>query len=472
MSSRLLSLSNIVLLAMRIQQSLSEPIDCANTKPCGPCNSNTDLCQLSCKGFEACEGGELLTCQANQNCHIECNGMDGGRACKDATINAQNALNVSLDCKSYEDCKAVTLYSGSQDLSVQCTDCQDMTINAILSSSTTVNCESSCKSMNILCGDGDCFVNCNGNDGTNNICEGMNIFCGTGHCQINCTANNNSGQQNCNSVSIDTSKASQFTCIGSIEQCGALPDSFTRAPTLSPNTYEPTLEPTLIPTTQPTTNPTLVATMVPTAKPSMNPTVITPLSAIITTTELFTTNTAYPTRNAQVIDTTVRISIPADTEDAEEHIDTVTLDDVDTENWIFTVFGAATMLCFIIVICMVRKWSQNLCNDYRDFDDIEGRKHTGMSEGMSGYTERNGTKEYLFFEKYDLNQNLDDLIEEEHHELDEIDNLMIGHNDDHLIEDIDNMDIMATTGSNHFVDLDMKISDATPCGTIDQAEDA
>ena len=112
-------------------------------------------------------------------------------------------------------------------------------------------------------------------------------------------------------------------------------------------------------------------------------------------------------------------------------------------------------IVYTAVTYMIIKWSQNLCDDYRDIDDIEGRKHTGMSvmsEGMSGHTIRHETKEYLFFDKYVHNNRM----EEEHKGLDEIDNLMI-HNDDRLVEDIDNMEV---TGSNHFVDLDMKISDA------------
>ena len=199
--------------------SHSEIINCDTTRSalCGPCQRNEPLCNLNCASrTEICLEG-ILTCSANSDCIIDCDAMD--YACLEAVINAASVSSLQLDCGSRYSCEAMTVnVANNADILINCggteISCKDLILNAQSAGHIVINCNGiqSCNGMSIIAAK-DVTVNCN--DESGNVCYGLTLICGYGQCSIDCRG----PREKCLSITIDTTYAQKFECLGSIEVC-------------------------------------------------------------------------------------------------------------------------------------------------------------------------------------------------------------------------------------------------------------
>eukprot|EP01084_Bolivina_argentea_P286337 491175_1 len=230
-----------------------------------------ETCVLSCIGFQTCKSTTQTThsliCKENHNCHVNCDGESSGSACMDSIINGPNNHKLTVDCKMHRDCKSTIINVGLQsNVTINCQHnwesdtCQDMILNATNANNVIVNCVAyqACSNMNIICGKGNCLVNCNSTQGA--TCNNLRLTCGTGNCRINC----NGDTTRCNAMNIDTNLANSFQCFGDNNDCANAPKSFTAAPVPAPITYDPTKYPSESPSKSPTYNHIIITSTITT----------------------------------------------------------------------------------------------------------------------------------------------------------------------------------------------------------------
>ena len=178
----------------------SNLIDC--NADCGPCSKDSSFCILDCEG-QSCSS---LQCNPDIPCIIQCDTEDdpSSTSCSEANISGQSSSSLNLYCKSESSCT-----------------------NAIIHCPVNGDCDIDCTSPHL-------------ND--TNTCSKLHLICGSGLCQIDC-----SGGSKCDNITVNTSSASSFECIGNNNDCQAAPAPFIFTSTSSP-------DPTTSTTAQPTSD--------------------------------------------------------------------------------------------------------------------------------------------------------------------------------------------------------------------------
>eukprot|EP01084_Bolivina_argentea_P103260 184993_1 len=170
------------LLILSFYVSNSETITCSNSE-CS-CATKNEECNVQCLSSEQCKN-KTITCNQGYPCDIDCRGNNSNttESCINATINSNNATNLTVHCSEHNDCK-----------------------------STTINCNNS-QYCNVICQSTFHYVN--SSVSTSGICEELTLNCGTSHCNIICDNNTNT----CSNIKVNISLANSFKCIGSNISC-------------------------------------------------------------------------------------------------------------------------------------------------------------------------------------------------------------------------------------------------------------
>eukprot|EP01083_Nonionella_stella_P052389 139001_1 len=109
-----------IILLLIIHTPIHLSVQC--TKTSSPCECVDDEpCTLDCTGEDNCKGsGYTLRCHPNQPCNLLCAGTS---ACQDATLDANDATDVTIECTTGTDAcsSSSTEYNcGSGDCTIQC----------------------------------------------------------------------------------------------------------------------------------------------------------------------------------------------------------------------------------------------------------------------------------------------------------------------------------------------------------------
>ena len=188
----------------------SEVIQCnvnANAQ-CGPC-TGTGTCNLKCHILSEVCMESIFQCQADTACVIDCNSE---LACESSLIYALTVPSLTMNCNGLESCASDVLSLGSgADVTINCgadSACLEMSLNAQSANNVVINCNGpeGCKAMNIICGSGDCLVNCN--DSGPSPCSSIILNCGQSkNCQIDCTMDSRTQNPKCPSLIVSVGKS-------------------------------------------------------------------------------------------------------------------------------------------------------------------------------------------------------------------------------------------------------------------------
>eukprot|EP01084_Bolivina_argentea_P218738 371131_1 len=135
----------LLLIILYITISAYHCIECPKSSNC-ECIAN-EPCALNCIGIDYCKGSDkILTCKNSQPCIINC---DGSTACQDATIEANNATKVTMNCTGGVDvCSGLTRFNcGTNKCNLNCdinspNSCNNMVIN--VNTATSFECIGNC----------------------------------------------------------------------------------------------------------------------------------------------------------------------------------------------------------------------------------------------------------------------------------------------------------------------------------------
>eukprot|EP01084_Bolivina_argentea_P104746 187541_1 len=116
----------IIFLSLFIDDTSAQLIQCENGNCYCPSTSTAEICVLECNNDESCKG-LTLTCRNGASCEVRCNGK---QSCVDTIIDSNNADNLIVICSSTNSCT---------------------------------------NHMDIICGNGDCQLNCDKSDACINL---------------------------------------------------------------------------------------------------------------------------------------------------------------------------------------------------------------------------------------------------------------------------------------------------------------
>ena len=182
---------------------------------CGPCTGTGD-CNLKCQIIMEVCMESIFQCQADTACVIDCKSE---LACESSLIYALTVPSLTMNCDGDESCASTVISLGSgADVTINCgadSGCLEMQLNAQSANNVVINCDGpeACKAMNIICGSGDCLINCN--DAGASPCSSMILNCGTSsNCQIDCTMNAITQNPKCPSLELSVGTSlSPLICI-------------------------------------------------------------------------------------------------------------------------------------------------------------------------------------------------------------------------------------------------------------------